>query len=139
MSTIPPLQEGLFENDAAGVPRLLANRCAACDRVFFPRRSYCGQCGGADLQPLQLAGRGRVYSHSLIDRKQKIAVIEPPYVQAEIAMPEGVHVFTVLDQVKPGAVQVGMDVEMYVGEVNSPAGEGKVRAYKFKPAQGGSA
>jgi uncharacterized OB-fold protein len=45
MSTIPPLQEGLFENDEGGTPRLLANRCPACDRVFFPRRSYCGQWG----------------------------------------------------------------------------------------------
>lgn len=141
MTTIPPLQQGLFEPDAAGHPRLLANRCPACNRAFFPRRSYCGQCGAPGLQDLPLAGRGQVHSFSLIDRKSKIAVIDAPYVQAEVRMPEGVHVFTVLDQCAAAEVRIGMDVEMYVGEVNAPGGEGKALAYKFRPvaAQGGAA
>ena len=139
MRTIPPLQEGLFENDEGGTPRLLANRCPACDRVFFPRRSYCGRCGSPGLEGLRLAGRGELYSYSLIDRKPRLAVIDAPYVQAEVAMPEGVHVFTVLEQCQPADLRVGQQVEMYVGEVNAPSGEGKVLAYKFRPVQGGAA
>lgn len=143
MTTILPLQQGLFENDERGSPRLLANRCTDCDRVFFPRRAFCGKCGSPKLQDVSLSGHGKVYGYSLIDRKPKIAVIDPPYVQAEVAMPEGVHVFTVLDQCAPSDVCIGMEVEMYVDEVNAPGGEGKALAYKFRPsashAQGGAA
>lgn len=143
MTTILPLQQGLFENDEGGTPRLLANRCPDCDRMFFPRRSFCGVCGSPKLHDVKLAGRGTVLCFSLIDRKPKLAVIDPPYVQAEVVMPEGVHVFTVLDQCAPPEVRIGMHVEMYVAEVNAPSGEGKALAYKFRPAtahmQGGVA
>ena len=36
-------------------------------------------------------------------------------------------------------VRIGMEVEVYVDEVPAPSGEGKVLAYKFRPAQGGAA
>jgi uncharacterized OB-fold protein len=136
MTTTLQLQQGLFEHGPEGAPRLLASRCAACDRVFFPRRAYCGQCSASGLEAITLAARGQVHSFSVIDRKQKIAVVNPPYVQAEVRMPEGVHVFTVLDQCGTADVRIGMEVEVYVDEVPAPSGEGKVLAYKFRPAQG---
>jgi uncharacterized OB-fold protein len=139
MTTHPPLQQGLFEPDTSGTPRLLASRCTACARVFFPVRTYCGKCGASGLQQLQLGGRGRIHSFSVIDRKPKLAVIDAPYVQAEVVLPEGVHVFTVLDQCAPCEVRVDMEVEMYVGEVNAPTGGGKALAFKFRPVTAGGA
>lgn len=133
MTSILPLQQGLFEAADGGSQRLIANRCSHCQRVFFPRRAYCGVCGATGLQDLRLAGRGKVYSFSIIDRKSKVSVIDPPYVQAEVAMPEGVHVFTVLDHCKTADVRIAMEVEMYVDEVPAPGGAGKVLAYKFRP------
>jgi uncharacterized OB-fold protein len=43
MPETPALQQGLHAV-VDGAPRLLANRCDGCDRVFFPRRQYCGRC-----------------------------------------------------------------------------------------------
>lgn len=138
MSMVPPLQKGLFKFTEDGLPRLLANRCTHCDRIFFPRRTFCGQCCAPDLQDIELSARGRVHCFSLIDRKPKAAVIEPPYLQAEVAMPEGVHVFTVLDHCTASDVHIGMEVEVYVDEVNAPGGSGKAMAYKFKPVFDGA-
>ncbi len=135
MSDLPPLQEGLYA-DVDGVPRLLANRCDACDRVFFPRRQYCGRCSSPALRDLPLSVRGSLNAWSLIDRKPKVAVIDPPYLQAEVAMPEGVNVFTVLDGCEAAELRIGLPLEMVVAEVPAPAGEGRVAAYKFRPVRG---
>lgn len=128
------LQEGLTARNASGEDRLVASRCAACDRVFFPKRKYCGKCGSAGQDILLLNGQGRVHAFSLIDRKSQFTIIAPPYIQAEVAMPEGVHVFTVLDQCDIDAVTTGMDVEVYVDIVRQDQDGNDVLAYKFKPA-----
>lgn len=133
MNDIPLLQKGLFDTDANGVVHLLANRCERCVRVYFPRRAYCAQCSGSKLTDIRLSRQGRVCGFSLIGRKPAAAVIDPPYIQADVEMPEGVHVFTVLDQCAYAEVTIGMPVEVYVGEVNSPEGDGKALAYRFKP------
>lgn len=135
MSELPPLQEGLhalFE----GEPRLLANRCDACERVFFPRRQYCGRCASPVLREVTLSRRGRIHAWSLIDRKPKYAVIDPPYVQAEVAMPEGVHVFTVLEGADPAMLRFDQPVEVHLAEVPAPQGEGRVKAYVFRTVAG---
>lgn len=139
MSVTSPLQQGLFEFGADGSPHLLANRCNECALTFFPRRVYCGRCGGSKLGSLVLSRVGKVFGFSFVDRKPAYAVIDAPYIEAEVTLPEGVHVFTVLDQCKLSEVSVGMAVEMYVSELPAPKGEGKVLAYKFRPVRTHSA
>lgn len=128
-----PLQKGLTEKDATGKDRLIASRCNTCDLVFFPQRKYCGKCGCSDQPTFLLEGTGTVYAFSLIDRKSQYTLIEPPYIQAEIAMPEGVHVFTVLDGCDLDTVTTGMAVETYVDTVSQDNEGNDVVAYKFKP------
>ncbi|MES2261767.1 MAG: OB-fold domain-containing protein [Pseudomonadota bacterium] len=128
------LQEGLIAQDASGRECLLASRCPGCELVFFPKRKYCGKCGSAGQRELLLRGSGTVHAFSVIDRKSQFSIIEPPYVQAEVAMPEGVHIFTVLDQCAPQAVVTGMAVSAYVGKVGQDKDGRDVMAYKFRPA-----
>lgn len=128
-----PLQEGLTGVDENGNDRLLASRCPDCDLVFFPQRKYCGKCGSHDQPTFFLNGRGTVFGYSLIDRKSQFSIVEPPYVQAEVAMPEGVHVFTVLDQCDISDVKTGMEVEAYVSKVHTDKEGNDIVAYKFKP------
>ena len=132
MPEMPPLQEGLYAvfEDA---PQLLANRCDACNRVFFPRRQYCGSCSSPTLRSIALSKQGLLYAWSLIDRKPKLALIDPPYVQAEVSMPEGVHVFTLLHPCDVSQLSVGTLLEMYLADVPSPEGGGRLQAYMFRP------
>jgi uncharacterized OB-fold protein len=135
MPKLSLLQEELYAA-IDGVPRLMANTCDVCNRVFFPRRSYCGRCSSPALREHALSRTGVLHAFSLIDRKPKLAVIDPPYVQAEVAMPEGVHVFTVLGDCNYTQLHIGMAVEMYLDEFPAPGGEGEVEAYMFRPVSG---
>ena len=129
-----PLQAGLYALGADGHHHLLASRCPACELTFFPRRHYCGRCGETGQLEVNLGRRGEVHSFSVIDRKSKLTWIDAPYVQAEVLMPEGVHVFTVLDRCEPVSVRIGMPVEVYVDVVRRDEQGRDVQAYKFQPA-----
>lgn len=130
-----PLQEGLYAT-VDGEARLIASACDACQRVFFPRRSFCGRCSSPAMRQQPLSRTGVLHAFSLIDRKPKLAVIDPPYVQAQVAMPEGVHVFTVLSGCDHDQLRIGMEVEMYLDAVPAPDGKGQVEAYMFRAVAG---
>ena len=129
-----PLQAGLFAQGADGHHHLLASRCPACELTFFPTRQYCGRCGAEGQQQVNLGRRGEVHSFSVIDRKSKLTWVDAPYVQAEVLMPEGVHVFTILDRCEPARVSIGMPVEVYVDVVRRAEQGRDIETYKFQPA-----
>jgi uncharacterized protein len=130
---IKPLQEGLFTTGDDGKYHLLASRCESCKLTFFPKRKYCGKCGSEGITEILLSDRGKVFTFSRIDRKSSASLIEPPYMEVEVEMPEGVHVFTVLDKCDFEAVNFGMDVEVYVDKIKQDEEGNDVVAFKFKP------
>jgi uncharacterized protein len=130
---IIPLQEGLVAQDSAGKYHLLATRCPACKRTFFPQRKYCGKCGSENVEVINLSDRGKVHSFTMVDRKSAFTIIEPPYLEAEVEMPEGVSVFTILDKCDPQTISFGTEVEVYVDKVKEDEQGNDIIAYKFKP------
>lgn len=131
-----PLQEGLFtppEPDP-GASHLLGSRCRECGSIFFPTRIYCGRCCTTTVETLALSRRGKLFSYSLNQRKGKLALVDVPYVEAEVELPEGVHVFTVLTVRSPEGLHLGMDMELVIEKVAEDNAGNDVVAYKFRPA-----
>ena len=131
---IIPMQDGIFAQGSDGKYHLIATRCNSCKLTFFPKRKYCGKCGSSDVEIINLSDRGKVFTFTMVDRKSGFTIIEPPYMQAEVEMPEGVHVFTILDKCDPKTVDFGMEVEVYVDKVKQDDQGNDIIAYKFKPA-----
>lgn len=127
------LQEGLFRTGADGHPHLVGSRCATCGRVDFPRRRFCARCAVPVGEAIELAGGGVVTAWSVIDRKSKLAIIDVPYIQAEVALPEGTRVFTVLRGCAPDAVRTGMAVECHVEAVARGEHGEDIVSYVFRP------
>ncbi len=113
--------------------RLEGRRCAACDRVHFPPRDRCEACGGADLEPYRLSGRGTVYAHSEVTLAPR--GFAAPYVVAMIELEEGMKVTAQLTDVEAPEVHVGMPVEMVTRRLQEKGERGYlVYGYKFRPA-----
>jgi len=129
-----PLQEGLFAAGSDGKYHLIASRCNSCKLTFFPKRKYCGKCGSPDVEVFNLSDRGKVYTFSQVDRKSIYTIIEPPYMEADVELPEGVHIYTILDKCDLKTVNFGMEVEMYVDKVKQDEAGNDIIAFKFKPA-----
>ena len=94
---LPLLKPDLYESGVNDTPLLRGGRCE-CGHVFFPMQTFgCERCGrsGAALQPLSLAGRGRLRSaatvHIHADEKRKT-----PFVIGTIALDDGPIVRTLL-------------------------------------------
>lgn len=129
-SDVADLQRDLYAIEA-GQAYLLANKCTACNRVHFPKHRYCAKCGSPDLVELRLSRVGRIGAFSFIDRQPADAFIEAPYLQAEVEMPEGVSVFSVIEAPAQGELAIGMPAEVIVRVFETQ--DGPRRAFLFRP------
>ena len=130
-----PLQAGLFEMPESidGVPRLYGQRCANCGEVFTSAsRRYCANCGESSLERILLGTSGTVHTFTTVYQKLPGSLIEPPYVIARVMLPEGVQVQTVLRDVEPDEVKIGMPVEIFLAPLEIDEGRTVVNFF-FRP------
>jgi uncharacterized protein len=97
--------------DAAREGRLVTQRCTGCGRLQHPPRPMCPSCHGLELEVVELAGTGVVYSYSILHHPQHPS-FDYPVVAALIDLDEGVRILSNLVDVPPEDVRVGMPVEV---------------------------
>ncbi len=73
---------------------------------------------------------GKIGAFSYIDRQPADAFIAAPYMQAEIELPEGVSVFTILEAPSLYALAIGREAEVALKTYDTP--QGRRRAYVFR-------
>jgi uncharacterized protein len=120
---IPPAvtQETEAFWSAAKEGRLLVERCSACGAESFPPRGMCRSCRARVMVPVEITGRGRVYSLT-VNHQRWLPGLEVPYaiVLVEFADHPGVRVAGRLRGCDPEAAAIGMEVA--VGFEPGPGG-----------------
>ncbi len=124
--------------------RLIGHRCRKCGKVNFPPKGVCKYCNASsDFEEVQLSGRGRVHTFTLIG-----AGAAPPefaeqekaggsYPVAIVEFEEGPKVIGQLADVRLQDVRIGMPVHAELRRIYSE--EGVVRyGFKFVPDAGGA-
>ena len=116
-----------FAGCAEGVLRL--RRCLKCGRHHAPTRAAC-DCGSVTFEWVQVAGRGTVFSHTVVHRAPDPAFrADLPYVIAIVEFDEGGRLMSNLINCAPDAVRVGMPVKAVFETVAEGVG-----VVKFEPA-----
>ena len=109
---------------------LLLQRCRACGTLQHYPRGVCARCWGTALDWVPSAGRGTVYTFTVVHRSQTPGFKERvPYVLAYVQLAEGVQVLTNLVGCDPAAVTVDMPVQVAFEDVS-----GEVSLPCFTPA-----
>jgi uncharacterized OB-fold protein len=106
---------------AAAEGRLLAERCASCGAESFPPRGMCRACRGRRTVPVEITGRGEVYSFT-VNYQRWLPELEVPYaiVLVEFSGHPGVRVAGRLRGCPPEEAAIGMAVD--VGFEPGPGG-----------------
>jgi uncharacterized OB-fold protein len=75
--------------DAVGRRTLAIQRCTACRTYIHPPAALCEACRTSALEFVEVSGRGRVHSYTLV-RDQRLPVFDgrTPYVVGKVALEE---------------------------------------------------
>ncbi len=114
---------------------LMGSRCTECERYFFPQRKRCAHCAEPTTEPVELSREGILGSYSLMTRKPKYCLIDPPYILGEVSIPEGIVIYSVIHSTDPEALEMGQPVRLDTVEIESDEKGGSVTAYRFAPVE----
>ena len=121
-----PFWDGLRE----GVLRVQQFR--DCRRHVFYPRSLCPHCLSETLEWVEVSGRGRLYSYTLVRRAMHPAFQQDvPYVYAIVELEEGPRVTSNVVNCPLEALRVDMPLRAVYDSVTP-----EITLLKFEPAQG---
>ena len=130
-NTIPMPRPTVFSQpfwDACKRGELTFQRCNACGGIVFIPQAACTHCLSPDLRWERSAGKGAVYSWTVVWRPQTPA-FEIPYAIAIIDVDEGYQMMTNIIDVDPSTLEVGQRVEVSFHKMND-----EITMPYFRPA-----
>lgn len=116
--------------DAANDGRLVAQRCGSCRALRHPPRPMCPHCRSLDIDVVDLAGTGVVYSYAFLHHPPHPAFTYPVFA-ALVDLDEGIRLATNLTDVAKDDVHIGMRVRVHFADA---AGGAKVPVFRPDPA-----
>ena len=119
-------------------PALMGSRCPQCGEHFYPPRYVCLNCYHEGLEEVALSTRGELWTFTIARAALPGTLMMPPYVIAQVRLPEGVSVATVLTDVDPEAVRIGMPLDLVVEKASVDSEGNDVMTFKFRPAKDAS-
>jgi hypothetical protein len=116
--------------DATAEGRLLLPHCRACDTYIWYPRLFCPACSSFDVEWVEAAGRGTVFTFAVVRRSQGPYAKATPYVLAYVELAEGPRMMTNIVDCDVESVRVGDPVEV----VFHDTGEGTALP-RFRPVK----
>lgn len=118
--------------EAARAHRLVLQTCHDCEKPIHYPRIACPHCGGDDLGWQESAGRGTIYSFTVVQSNAPSAFIgDMPYVVAVIRLAEGVQMLSNIVDCDPAQLQCDQPVEVVFETLDE-----QFTLPKFRPAKG---
>ena len=113
-------------------PALVGSRCPNCGEHFYPPRHVCLNCFQEGLDEVALSTRGELWTYTVARMALPDTLAAAPYVIAQVRLPEGVQVATVLADVDPEAVRIGMPLELVVEKASTDSEGTDVMTFRFR-------
>ena len=136
MTNAPSVDERLLRlTDASGKRGvLLGMRCRVCGVTVFGPAAFCQSCTAADLESVELAAQGTLYSYTIVRVPPAGWPGAAPYVLGEVELPEGPHILAEVIDCAHDALRVGMPVRLALQTVSPDGSAAAARVvYKWRP------
>ena len=116
--------------DSKGAPRLIGGHCRKCGAASFPRAAVCTNCMSEDIETVELAHEGTLYSYSIVHQAPKGWTV--PYALGYVDLPSNIRVLAHLDAAADRIV-INMPMRLAVGVVGADPSGKPLMSYTFTP------
>ena len=96
--------------------KLLGLKCKGCDNVTVPPKMTCQECGGTDLDIVELSKRGKIVTFTVVNVAPEGRQNEVPYIISLVKLDEGPWIMGNLIGFDPARATMDLiDKEVKVG------------------------
>jgi len=93
-----------------GEGKLMAAKCNKCDLTMLPPRPICTKCYSKDLQWVELKGRGKLLTYTVIHVSPKQFEALAPYAVGIVKLEEGPQLLGMIRGVEQDKIKVDMSL-----------------------------
>jgi len=109
--------------------KLLLQYCEQCQQYQFYPRLYCMHCSSPRIQWVEVSGRGRIYSYTIIHRNKSPEFMhDTPYNVAIVQLDEGPRMMANIVQSDASQLRVDLPVTVVFDPVTD-----EISVPRFKP------
>jgi len=92
--------------------KLMAAKCGKCGTLLLPPKPVCPKCFSTAFTWVELKGKGRLLSYTVIHISPKQFESMAPYVVGIVELEDGPHLPGMIRDVGPEKIEVGMDLKV---------------------------
>jgi uncharacterized OB-fold protein len=117
--------------------RMEAGRCNKCNKINFPRRIICPECGNKEFEKINLSGKGELTTFTIIRIAPDNFTDQVPYAIGIVELEEGINVMGQVVDCDPEELQIGDKLTTQFRRINEEGKSGMILyGYKFVPDVG---
>lgn len=117
--------------------RMEAGQCNKCQEIAFPKRLVCPECGGREFEKLNLSGKGKLTTFTIIRIPPQGFEDLAPYAIGIVELNEGIRVMGQIVDCQPEQLQIGDRLTTQFRRMREDGKTGAIcYCYKFVPDQG---
>ena len=90
--------------------KLMAAKCSKCGTLLLPPRPVCTKCLSTDFKWVELKGKGKLLSYTVIHVSPMQFQSMAPYTVGIVELEDGPHLPGMVRDVEPEKIRVGMDL-----------------------------
>jgi len=91
-----------------GEGKLMAAKCSKCGAMLLPPRPLCTKCFSTDFEWVELSGKGKLLSYTVIHVSPPQFESMAPYIVGIVKLEEGLNLPGMIRGVEPEKIRVGM-------------------------------
>ncbi|MBN2565124.1 MAG: Zn-ribbon domain-containing OB-fold protein [Candidatus Eisenbacteria bacterium] len=116
--------------------RYEAGRCVGCGEVSFPPRVACKSCGGREFETVEIAGKGKLLTYTVIRVGPSQFSDQTPYAVGIAELDDGVRLTAQVADCDFDELKVGMPVKLEFRKIRDEGEAGIIcYGYKFVPVR----
>lgn len=117
--------------------RMEAGKCKKCGKILFPQRLICPACGSKEFEIINLSGKGKLLTYTIIRIAPPGFGDMVPYAVGIVELDEGVNLLAQIVDVESSTLKIGDRVTSQFRRIQEEGNTGMLMyGYKFVPDVG---
>jgi hypothetical protein len=113
--------------------KLMAGICQKCKKVHLPPRPFCDNCGSQEFSWLNISGKGKLVTYTIINVAPQQFQSMTPYAVGIVELAGGLKIPGMIQAVTQEQLKIGMPLLLDFGTCNQPQQWPCWQRYCFKP------
>jgi uncharacterized OB-fold protein len=116
-----------------GQQKLNAGKCLKCEKIHLPPRPLCDNCLSQDFEWVNISGKGKLLTYTVIHIAPEQFQALVPYVVGIVELENGLKIPGMIQKINQEQLKIGMALTLDFGTCSSPQQWPQWPRYCFKP------